>query len=129
MPTHTSLLTHLPPGPTAAGYFLQGPSDISRSENGRLTRQAVQGGAKFAGYEFWKAKLVDWSGGYDKAVPKRTAIYLAGSSIAELIADILLTPCEATRIRLVSQKGYASGFLPAFARMAREGGLRELYAG
>jgi len=97
-------------GPTAVGYLLQG-------------------GAKFAGYEFWKAKLVDWSGGYENAVPKRTAIYLAGSSIAEFFADILLAPCEATRIRLVSQKGYASGFLPAFARMAREGGLREFYAG
>lgn len=97
-------------GPTAFGYLLQG-------------------GAKFAGYEFWKAKLVDWSGGYDAAVPHRTAIYLAGSSIAEFFADILLTPCEATRIRLVSQKGYATGFLPAFARMAREGGFREFYAG
>ncbi|CAD6577350.1 MAG: hypothetical protein CYPHOPRED_000220 [Cyphobasidiales sp. Tagirdzhanova-0007] len=97
-------------GPTAFGYLLQG-------------------GAKFAGYEFWKAKLVDWSGGYDAAVPNRTAIYLAGSSIAEFFADILLTPCEATRIRLVSQKGYATGFLPAFARMAREGGVREFYAG
>lgn len=89
----------------------------------------VQGGAKFAGYEYWKAKLVQWSGGYEAAVPHRTAIYLAGSSIAEFFADVLLTPCEATRIRLVSQKGYASGFLPAFARMAREGGLREFYAG
>jgi len=97
-------------GPTAFGYLLQG-------------------GAKFAGYEFFKAKLVDWSGGYEAAVPNRTAIYLAGSAIAEFFADILLTPCEATRIRLVSQKGYASGFLPAFARMAREGGLREFYAG
>lgn len=97
-------------GPTAFGYL-------------------VQGGAKFAGYEFFKAKFVDAVGGYDKAVANRTAIYLGASSVAEFFADILLTPCEATRIRLVSQKGYASGFLPAFARMAREGGFREFYAG
>jgi len=97
-------------GPTAVGYLLQG-------------------GAKFAGYEYWKAKLVDLAGGYEAAIPHRTAIYLAGSSIAEFFADILLTPCEATRIRLVSQKGYANGFVGAFARMAREGGLREFYAG
>lgn len=97
-------------GPTAFGYL-------------------VQGGAKFAGYEFFKAKAVDAVGGYDNAVQYRTPIYLGASAVAEFFADILLTPCEATRIRLVSQKGYATGFLPAFARMAREGGFREFYAG
>ncbi|KAL7008012.1 mitochondrial phosphate carrier protein [Cystobasidiomycetes sp. EMM_F5] len=97
-------------GPTAFGYLLQG-------------------GAKFAGYEFFKKTFVDAVGGYESAVPNRTAIYLGASATAEFFADILLTPCEATRIRLVSQRGYASGFLPAFARMAREGGLREFYAG
>jgi hypothetical protein len=44
-------------------------------------------------------------------------------------ADILLTPLEATRIRLVSQKGYADNLMTGFARLAREGGLREMYAG
>jgi len=44
-------------------------------------------------------------------------------------ADILLTPLEATRIRMVSQKGYATGLVSGFTRLAREGGMRELYAG
>ena len=44
-------------------------------------------------------------------------------------ADILLTPLEATRIRLVSDRTYASGLTTGFARLAREGGLREMYAG
>lgn len=35
-------------------------------------------------------------------VQNRTAIYLGGAAIAEFFADILLTPCEATRIRLVA---------------------------
>ncbi|KAF8442922.1 mitochondrial carrier domain-containing protein [Boletus edulis BED1] len=96
-------------GPTAVGYF-------------------VQGGAKFAGYEYWKAKSVKWVGSED-AIKYRTAIYLGSASIAEFFADIFLTPLEATRIRLVSQQNYATGLVSGFTRLAREGGVGELYAG
>lgn len=44
-------------------------------------------------------------------------------------ADILLTPLEATRIRLVSQRGYATGLVSGFSRLAREEGMRGLYSG
>ncbi|KAF8506303.1 mitochondrial carrier [Gautieria morchelliformis] len=97
-------------GPTAVGYF-------------------VQGGAKFSGYEYWKKTFAEVSGSQEKAVQYRTAIYLGASSVAEFFADILLTPLEATRIRLVSDRTYASGLTTGFARLAREGGLREMYAG
>lgn len=43
----------------------------------------LQGGAKFAGYEFWKKQLVEMVGSQEGAVQYRTAIYLAGASIAE----------------------------------------------
>lgn len=68
-------------------------------------------------------------GGPEKAVSKRTAIYLGASATAEFFADILLCPLEATRIRLVSQRGYANGLTSGFARMAREEGLRGFYSG
>jgi len=97
-------------GPTAVGYL-------------------AQGGAKFAGYEFWKKTFVKFAGDQDSAVKYRTAIYLGAASVAEFFADILLTPLEATRIRLVSERGYATGLVTGFTRMAREGGIRELYAG
>jgi len=97
-------------GPTAVGYL-------------------VQGGAKFAGYEFWKKKFVQIAGSQDNAIQYRTAIYLGASSVAEFFADILLTPLEATRIRLVSDRKYASGLTTGFMRLAREGGLRDMYAG
>ncbi|KAG0252645.1 mitochondrial phosphate carrier protein, partial [Mortierella polycephala] len=76
-------------GPTCAGYF-------------------VQGGIKFAGYEFWKKTMIEFVG-QENAVNNRTAIYLASSGIAELVADIALCPLEATRIRLVSQPTFATG--------------------
>ena len=44
-------------------------------------------------------------------------------------ADILLTPLEATRIRLVSERGFASGLVTGFVRLAREGGISQMYAG
>ncbi|GLB38387.1 putative mitochondrial carrier (TC 2.A.29) family protein [Lyophyllum shimeji] len=97
-------------GPTAVGYL-------------------AQGGAKFAGYEFWKKKFTEIAGDQETAVRNRTAIYLGAASVAEFFADILLTPLEATRIRLVSQRGYATGLVSGFTRLAREGGIRELYAG
>ncbi len=43
----------------------------------------VQGGAKFAGYEFWKKTFVDMLGSQEAAVEHRTAIYLGGASVAE----------------------------------------------
>ncbi|GAA5855472.1 hypothetical protein JCM8547_007846 [Rhodosporidiobolus lusitaniae] len=95
-------------GSTAVGYFFQG-------------------GAKFALYDFFKLKLAAASG--ENAVRNRTAIYLGGAAIAEFFADILLTPLEAVRIRLVSDRTYASNLLTGFRRMAAEGGVKELYAG
>jgi len=97
-------------GPTAVGYLLQG-------------------GAKFAGYEYWKKVSVQIAGDQETAVKYRTAIYLGSASVAELLADIILTPIEGTRIRLVSERGYATGLASGITRLAREGGVRELYAG
>ncbi|KJZ78595.1 hypothetical protein HIM_01986 [Hirsutella minnesotensis 3608] len=97
-------------GPTAVGYL-------------------VQGGGKFAGYEFFKKQFIASTGGTAEAVRHRTAIYLSASAAAEFFADILLCPLEATRIRLVSQRGYASGLSTGFMRMAREEGLRGFYSG
>ena len=50
-------------------------------------------------------------------------------SLDRFFADILLTPLEATRIRLVSERGYATGLMTGFARLAREEGVAGLYAG
>jgi len=69
------------------------------------------------------------AGSQDAAVKNRTLIYLGSATVAEFFADILLTPLEATRIRLVSDRGFATGLVSGFMRIAREGGLRELYAG
>lgn len=60
-------------GPTAVGYF-------------------IQGGAKFAGYEFWKKQLVTLAGDKDTAVKYRTAIYLGAASVGESVFFKLFFP-------------------------------------
>jgi len=81
------------------------------------------------GYEFFKKKFIDFTGSEEKAIQRRMPIYLTASASAEFFADIALCPLEATRIRLVSQRGFATGLLPGFARLAREEGLRGFYSG
>ncbi|OTB07492.1 hypothetical protein M426DRAFT_317799 [Hypoxylon sp. CI-4A] len=97
-------------GPTAVGYL-------------------VQGGGKFAGYEFFKKKFIDLTGSQEKATQRRTAIYLGASATAEFFADIALCPLEATRIRLVSERNFASGLSTGFMRLAREEGFKGFYSG
>ena len=53
-------------GPTAVGYL-------------------VQGGGKFAGYEFWKKQFTQIAGDQETAVKYRTAIYLGASSVGECV--------------------------------------------
>ena len=54
---------------------------------------------------------------------------LRDKHVHRFFADIFLTPLEATRIRMVSQRNYATGLASGFTRLLREGGVRGLYAG
>ena len=81
------------------------------------------------GYEFFKKQFIDYAGSMDTATRYRTPIYLGASACGEFLADIALCPLEATRIRLVSQRGYASGLATGFVKMAREEGFRGFYSG
>lgn len=96
-------------GPTFAGYFLQGA-------------------LKFGGYEFFKQQSIN-SIGYENARNNRIAVYSVSSACAEFFADIALCPLEATRIRLVSEPGFANGLISGFTKIARQEGLGAFYSG
>ncbi|KAF5600860.1 phosphate transport MIR1 [Fusarium pseudoanthophilum] len=102
-----ALLTGL--GPTIAGYCLQGAF-------------------KFGGYEYFKARAVDYLG-QSTAANNRNAVYLGSAAAAEFLGDIALCPFESVRIRLVSQPGYATGCVSGLAKLAREEGIGGLYSG
>ncbi|KAI7759641.1 hypothetical protein LZL87_014149 [Fusarium oxysporum] len=102
-----ALLTGL--GPTIAGYCLQGAF-------------------KFGGYEYFKARAVDYLG-QSTAANNRNAVYLGSAAAAEFLGDIALCPFESVRIRLVSQPSYATGCVSGLAKLAREEGIGGLYSG
>ena len=102
-----ALLTGL--GPTAAGYFLQGAF-------------------KFGGYEVFKQQSINILG-FEGAQNNRTAVYLASAGIAEVFASIALCPLEATRIRLVSTPGFASGLIGGFGKILKNEGPGAFYSG
>ncbi|KAF5575470.1 phosphate transport MIR1 [Fusarium pseudocircinatum] len=102
-----ALLTGL--GPTIAGYCLQGAF-------------------KFGGYEYFKARAVDYLG-QSTAANNRNAVYLGSAAAAEFLGDIALCPFESVRIRLVSQPGYATGCVSGLAKLAKEEGIGGLYSG
>jgi len=96
-------------GPTFAGYFLQGAF-------------------KFGGYEFFKQQFIDKIG-IESATNNRTAVYLASAAAAEFFADIALCPLEATRIRLVSQPGFANGLVGGMSKILKNEGVGAFYSG
>jgi solute carrier family 25 phosphate transporter 3 len=102
-----ALLTGL--GPTAAGY-------------------AMQGAFKFGFYEAFKAMFIN-AVGWDTACAYRTPIFLASSAMAETIADLALCPMEATRIRMVSEPGFAKGLGDGLSKIIANEGVVALYKG
>lgn len=96
-------------GPTFAGYFLQGAF-------------------KFGGYELFKQQCIDKLG-YETASNNRTSVYIASSALAEVFASIALCPLEATRIRLVSDRTFATGLVSGMGKIASQEGLGAFYAG
>ncbi|KAH8813015.1 mitochondrial phosphate carrier protein [Xylogone sp. PMI_703] len=102
-----ALLTGI--GPTFTGYF-------------------VQGAFKFGGYEFYKQQSLNILG-LEKARQNRTAVYCVSAACAEFFASVALCPLEATRIRLVSQPGFAKGLVDGFGKILRNEGVGAFYSG
>ncbi|OCK74177.1 mitochondrial carrier [Lepidopterella palustris CBS 459.81] len=65
------------------------------------------GAFKFGGYECFKQQSVGVLG-LEKARQNRTAVYPVSAACTEFFASIALCPLEATRIRLVSELGFAN---------------------
>lgn len=96
-------------GPTFAGYF-------------------IQGAFKFGGYEFFKQQSIDFLG-IETARKNRAAVYSISAASAEFFASIALSPLEATRIRLVSTPGFATGLVSGFSKILTQEGIGAFYSG
>ena len=74
---------------------------------------SFQGAGKYGFYEVFKKTYADLVGA-ENAYKYKTSLYLAASASAEVIADVLLCPWEAIKVRMQTT-------LPPFAKNTREG--------
>lgn len=61
----------------------EGPSGLLTGFGATAVGYLIQGGAKFAGFEFFKAKFAKAAGSMEEAQKYRMAIYIGGASAAE----------------------------------------------
>lgn len=92
-------------GPTVVGY-------------------GIEGAMKFGVYEVMKPVMASL------LAENTAAAYIAASVIAGAVASILLCPMESTRIRIVTDPGYAGlGLLSGFPKLLKEDGLLSTFSG
>lgn len=83
-----------------------------------------EGAVKFGLYESLKIEFV-------RVLPMDTETfpYLLASVCAGAVASIMLCPMERTRIRLVTDPDFATGFVPGLSRLIDECGIGSLFYG
>ncbi|KAL5979359.1 Mitochondrial phosphate carrier protein 3, mitochondrial [Asimina triloba] len=100
----------------------QGVKGFFRGWVPTLLGYSAQGACKFGFYEFFKKYYSDIAGP-DHAAKYKTLIYLAGSASAEVIADIVLCPMEAVKVRVQTKPGFARGLADGFPKFVRSEGV------
>ncbi|GMM51489.1 Cu/Pi carrier [Starmerella bacillaris] len=90
---------------------------------------SLQGAGKYGFYEVFKYKYSQLIG-EENAVKFKTGLFLAASASAEFLADILLCPWEAVKVKTQATIPPIKGnVFSVFAKTAGEGGLSTLYRG
>lgn len=90
---------------------------------------SAQGAFKYGGYEYFKKFYSDLAGP-ENAHKYKTAIYLAGSASAELIADIFLCPFEAVKVRMQTTiPAFATGTFSGISAITSKEGTAGLFKG
>lgn len=94
-----------------------------------LIGYSLQGCGKYGFYELFKHKYSTLVGA-QKAHEYRTSIYLAASASAELLADIMLCPMEAIKVRVqTSNPRFANTTREAWSKIVTNEGFGTLYRG
>uniref|UniRef100_A0A060T1C8 ARAD1C23716p n=1 Tax=Blastobotrys adeninivorans TaxID=409370 RepID=A0A060T1C8_BLAAD len=91
---------------------------------------SFQGAGKYGFYELFKRKYSVWVG-EDIATRYKTGIFLCASASAEFLADIMLCPWEAVKLKTqITIPPYATNVFDGVKKfMAAEGGFAGLYKG
>jgi solute carrier family 25 phosphate transporter 3 len=102
-------------GEEGAGYLLAGLGPT-------VVGYGLEGAAKFGFYESLKPLSM-------KVIDNKAVAFLVASIVAGAVASVLLCPMESTRIRLVTEPGFASGLISGLPKLIREEGLGSTFDG
>lgn len=102
----------------------QGPSAFRRGWAGKFLGYGSQGACRFGLYEYFKKIysniLVDQN---------KSFVYFVSSASAEVIANVVLCPFEAIKVRVQAQPHFAKGLADGFPKLYASEGIRGLYKG
>lgn len=106
----------------------QGLVGLSRGWVPTLLGYSAQGAGKYGFYEYFKKYYTDLAG-RENGKKYKTALYLAASASAEVLADIALCPFEAVKVRVQTQPGFAKGLSDGLPKILASEGMAGLYKG
>ncbi|KAL9241506.1 hypothetical protein vseg_015613 [Gypsophila vaccaria] len=102
----------------------QGPSVLWRGWATKFIGYGMQGGCRFGLYEYFK-KL--YSNVFEDT--NRNLVFFASSASAEVVANVVLCPFEAIKIRVQSQPCFGRGLLDGFPKLYASEGVYGFYRG
>jgi solute carrier family 25 phosphate transporter 3 len=101
----------------------QGLPGLWKGWGGKLCGYGGQGACKFGFYEYFKKAYSDAAGpAYTDT--HRTLIYMASSVSVEAIADVVLCPFEAVKVRVQTHPAFAKGLADGFPKLYRTEGFK-----
>ncbi|CAK8539066.1 unnamed protein product [Lathyrus sativus] len=103
----------------------QGSYALWRGWSAKLCGYGVQGGFKYALYEYFKNLYAD----HLLLHSTRNSIFFLSGLSAQILADLTLAPFEAVKIRLQIQPNFAKGLSDGFPLVYRNEGLAGFYRG
>ncbi|AOW07166.1 mitochondrial carrier domain-containing protein [Yarrowia lipolytica] len=107
----------------------EGMGGIWTGVGATLIGYSLQGAGKYGFYELFKKKYGDFVGA-ENAEKYKTFVYLAASASAEVLADILLCPWEAVKVKTQTTiPPFATGAFDGMKKMVAAEGVAGLYKG
>ncbi|KMT08884.1 hypothetical protein BVRB_6g136070 [Beta vulgaris subsp. vulgaris] len=102
----------------------QGPSVLWRGWATKFIGYGMQGGCRFGLYEYFKNMYSNVLGDGN-----RSLVFFASSASAEVIANIVLCPFEAIKVRVQAQPTFGKGLLDGFPKLYASEGVYGFYRG
>lgn len=113
-------------------YVKEGFGKLFTGVGATFIGYSLQGAGKYGGYEFFKHTYTKALCGDDinKFRKHRTGIYLMASATAEFLADLMLCPFEAIKVKQqTTMPSFSRGLLDGMQKTIKSDGFASLYKG